>query len=253
MIAATGFAREWRRCRSTWFVFLLAAAGCASPLAPFHKNRALDATESKIPDELPPEQTAKVCLETAEQLERSGHYREAILLYEKARKNAPQAIDYSRRLAALYDRSGDAAGARREFEKALAQHPRDADLLNDFGYALYRQGDLSGAEQRLREAIDLRPDHPRAKMNLAVVLAEQDRLAESFDLFAQVSGPAAAHSNLGVILARRGRREEAVQAFQQAAALDPALSVPSAFLAYLHDRRSPELLEQTAFTGRRSY
>lgn len=181
--------------------------------------------------ELSPAQAAQACIVTAEELEKAGHGREAIALYERARRHDPDQIDYSRRLAVLYDQAGDAPRARSEYDKALAQHPDNADLCNDAGYFHLQQGELTEAEKMLRQALARDANHQRAWTNLGIVLAQQGRYQDSFEAFAKVSGAAAAHANVGAIMARQGRLEEAEQAFRKALQLNPRLPQPRAFLA----------------------
>ncbi|HUE69887.1 MAG TPA: tetratricopeptide repeat protein [Pirellulaceae bacterium] len=202
-----------------------------STLPPHGKN-ARPVRESTS-DELPEAQTVHACLTAAEELAVEGHAREAALLYEKARGLDPQATDYSRRLAGLYDLQGDLARAGTEFRAALAAAPHDADLLNDYGCFLDRQGNYAEAERLLRQALSANPQHERAQVNLGITLAHQGRFQEAFDTFSAVVGPAAAHSNVGMLLARQGRREEALQAFQQALAIDPDVSQARAAVEYL--------------------
>ncbi|MEX0818062.1 MAG: tetratricopeptide repeat protein, partial [Pirellulaceae bacterium] len=121
--------------------------------------------------ELSPKQAAQACITTAEKLEAAGHRREAIGLYQRARQHRPQAIDYSRRLAVLYDQEGDSANALREYGEAIAADPNNADLANDFGYFHFIQGDLASAEASFRKALTLDQNHPRAWTNLGLVLA----------------------------------------------------------------------------------
>jgi Flp pilus assembly protein TadD len=170
---------------------------------------------------------------TADELAQHGHRREAILLYERAQSLDPK-VQVSRYLAVLYDQD-NSPEALTEYNLALAANPKDADLLNDFGFYYYKRGDLTNAEQQLRAAIGQSPRHERAWVNLGMVLGEQGRYRESFEAFAKVVSPAAAHSNLGMILAKNGRQAEAQKEFRQALSLEPGLEQPRAVLAYLED------------------
>lgn len=176
-------------------------------------------------DNISPQKTLELCLTTAADLQQQGHTREAMKLYEKARAMDPGAINYSARMAQLYAIDGRYAEAIGEYEQALAKSPSDVELLNDMAYAHQQQKDFARAEARLRQALSIAPLHTRAKTNLGIVLAEQSRYQESFDVFAAIVGPAAAHSNVGAIMARQGRTAEARQALSQAIAIDPACQV----------------------------
>jgi tetratricopeptide (TPR) repeat protein len=183
--------------------------------------------------ELPPKQAAQACLETAKVLQAHGDAREAILLFERARRLDPHQRQVSRFLASLYDQQGNDTRALAEYRNALELAPHDADLLNDFGYHYYRNQDWKQAEAYFRKALAQAPNHERAWVNLGLALGEQGRYPESFDAFSKVLGPAAAHSNLGVILASHERPAEADAEFKQALRLNPDLPQARAFLAQL--------------------
>ena len=191
----------------------------------------------KVATELPPEHKAQACITTAEALEVQGHDQEATLLYERARAADPNAIDYARRLAALYDRLGNVARAEQEFQEALQTSPQDMDLLNDYGYFQMRRGEVAAAESTFRDVLSESSAHEQARINLALTLAKQARWQESFETFAPAVGAAAAHSNVGVLMAKAGHYQDAERAFQQALTLDPALPQPRAFLDKLHSIR----------------
>ena len=188
--------------------------------------------------ELPPKQAAQLCLATARQMQEKGQAEQAIALYEKARQDDPTLASVAHPLAFLYDQQGDGVHALGEYQKALAASPNDPDLLNDFGYYYYRRGNFAEAKKWFRQAIALAPTHRQARTNLALVLGNEGQFQESYELFAAVVGPPAAHSNVGVLMAKQGHYDQARESFQKALALDPTLPQPKAFLAYL-DRRDP--------------
>jgi len=225
-------------------VSLVSAGGCASikQLAPAGTGTgSTSQSTASNPDELPKPQTVQACITTAEPLASDGHVREAVLLYEKARSLNPKAMDYSRRLAALYDMSGDLAQATAEFNAALAAAPTDADLLNDAGCFHDRKGNPAEAERLLRRAIAASPQHARAQINLGIALAHQGQFQEAFDTFVPIVGPAAAHSNIGMLLAKQGRNEEALRAFHQALALNANLPQARAAADYIQSVHSSRL------------
>jgi Tfp pilus assembly protein PilF len=192
-----------------------------------------------VPGELPPKEAARACMVAAEELQNNGHTQQAILLYEKARKNDPSLKSVSHHLAVLYDAQGDSARSLSEYNKALECDPKNASLLSDLGYYYYERQNLAEAEQSLRKALAIDPNHQKALSNLGLVLAGEGRFDESFAAFSKVVGPAAAHSNLGVLMAKQGRYDEAKQAFHRALTMDSTLEQPKAFLAYL-DRQQPD-------------
>ncbi len=238
--------------RNYRFLFLLLGLlamaswpGCAGP--GFFSSKTIPLSESadgqsmttEPPQgELPPKEAARACFVAAEELQKSGHAEQAILLYEKARGNDPSLKLVAHHLAVLYDAQGDSTRSLAEYNKALESEPKNPSVLSDLGYYYYERGNLPDAEQSLRKALALAPNHQKALNNLGLVLAGQGRFDESFQVFAKVVGPAAAHSNVGVLMAKQGRYDLARQAFRQALALDATLPQPKAFLAYL-DKQQP--------------
>ena len=207
-------------------------------------------TGQKTPDELPPKETAKLCVATAEEMQKQGHPDQAIFLLEKARENDPSLPKIAHHLALLYDAQGDGTRALSEYQKALAAAPKDPDLLNDFGYYHYRRGNLAEAEKSYRQVLSIAPKHKMAQTNLALVLGHQRRYQESVELFTKAVGAAAAHSNVGVIMTEQGDYDLARHAFVEASRLDETLQQPKAFLAYLDQRQSKGAPETAMSTAR---
>lgn len=226
-------------------------AGCQLPSITDSFKHSLGVSPSSAlfdDSELSPRKAAEACIVTAEKLEAAGHRREAIGLYEKARQHDAKALDYSRRLAVLYDKEGDVANAAREYTQAIVNEPKSPDLLNDYGYFHLTQGDFAAAESHFRKAISFDENHQRAWMNLGITLAHQTRYQEAFDAFARVVGPAAAHSNVGAIMAKQGQVQQAKKAFQQALSLNRALRQPQAFLSYYAQHSSQPTATSASFT-----
>jgi Flp pilus assembly protein TadD len=199
-----------------------------SPVAQSSIERSAEHTPN-----ISPQRAAKLALEAAFQMEKSGHERLAVEQYERARQLDPKLTQVAHRLAVLHDRQGDFARAAIEYKKALEARPKDAGLLNDMAYHCYQRGDWSGAETWLRQALAVDPKHQRAWINLGMTLAQQGKTKEGFEAFAKVVSPAEAKSNLGMILAQRGQYEDARQAFRESLALEPDSSLTRAALTRL--------------------
>jgi len=204
---------------------------------------ALGASAS-TPAELPPGESAKVCLTTAEALEKGGKDREAIGLYEKARVIDPNLKQVARKLGVLYDRTLQHDKAKAEFDKALALRPHDADILTDFGYGFYTRGLWSEAEKYLRQAIVADPKHVRAWTNLGMTLGQREQYDDALQAFQKAVNPPQAYCNLAFIYTTQGKREEAKAAYRQALALEPGLQLARSALTRLESpsdeaRRAP--------------
>ncbi len=170
---------------------------------------------------------------TAEELEKNGQAEQAIVLYEKARKNDPGLKTIAHHLAVLNDVQGDSTRSLSEYKRAIEAEPNSADVYSDLGYYYFKRENLGDAERMLRKALEIDPKHAKALTNLGMVLAAEKRFDESFAAFSQVVGPAAAHSNVGVLMAKQGRTDDARKQFHEALALDATLKQPKAFLEYL--------------------
>jgi Tfp pilus assembly protein PilF len=170
---------------------------------------------------LTPQRTAKLALETAIEMEKSGHTKVAVEQYEKARQLDPNLTEVAHHLAVLYDRQGDFKQAAAEYKKTVEARPKDADVWNDLAYHYYQRGDWAQAEAALRNSLAVNPKHERAWINLGMTFAQQDKRDEAFEAFTKVVSPAEAHSNLGMLLAQNGKYEEAKQAFRESLELEP--------------------------------
>lgn len=177
------------------------------------------------PIELPPKQAAVACLAAAQELDKNGQVKEAVILYERAREQDPSsAATISRRLAVLYDLSGDFAKATSEYTALLAAKPNDPALVNDFGYSYYARGDFARAEEYLKKAAQLDPNSKRAWLNLGLVVAAQNRYDEGFQAFRRAGSEAEAHTNLAFVMTSHGRTEDAKAAYRRALELEPGLA-----------------------------
>ena len=189
------------------FSVVLFSAGCAS----FNRSgepRPLSSASSLDTKSLA-SSGAGIAFSRAESAERDGKTDTAIRYYEQARTLDPNLAHLSRRLAVLYDQRGDDARARSAYEHALQLQPRDPDLLNDFGVYYLARENWPAAETWFRRSLAIDATHPRATNNLAMSLAMQNRLRESYEAFSRVVGPASAYSNLGVLLTTGPNRRSA--------------------------------------------
>jgi predicted negative regulator of RcsB-dependent stress response len=80
-----------------------------------------------------------------------------------------------------YLATGQYSHARSFVEDAGSEFTEDADFAVLEAMLLYGENDLDGAARKLRLAIALEPDHWGARLNLAYILIQQDRIEESAD------------------------------------------------------------------------
>ncbi|MFP6580827.1 MAG: tetratricopeptide repeat protein [Myxococcota bacterium] len=125
-------------------------------------------------------------------------------------------------LVALDDRSGLVAALTRGERYGLLGAQRFAML----GNLLLEEGDPSAARRAFERALKLGLRTPRLKIQLALILADEDENLETAEKLARsalASGgdPAAGNDALGAVLLRQGRNFEAVRSFRQALRASP--------------------------------
>jgi tetratricopeptide (TPR) repeat protein len=100
----------------------------------------------------------------------------------------------------------------------------------NWGTALQSEGRQQEAIPYLRRSVELSPDNPYARNNLAVALESQGELAEAIRHLRHAihvdPGFGDGHKNLGTALAEIGRREEALRHLLEAARLEPESPEP---------------------------
>jgi tetratricopeptide (TPR) repeat protein len=195
--------------------------------------------------ELPPEKSAKLCLATADEMDKAGHLDQAIAQCELARQHNPKQPGVGRKLAALYARAGQFDKAVDEYQKELAKTPKDADLLNDLGYCYYEKQDYPQAEKYLRQAIAAKASLQRAHANLGLALGRQEKWKESLDEFKKAGSLGAAHANLAAMYHAAGQDDNARRECQIALGLDSQLKAARDLLAALDEKaKEPHAIQQ---------
>ncbi|HMF11192.1 MAG TPA: tetratricopeptide repeat protein, partial [Gemmataceae bacterium] len=195
-----------------------------------------------VRDELPKDKAIQTSLSFARNLDKSGSDDAAIDQYEKVIRLSPDHPEAMRRLAVLYDRRADFTNAEAAYKKLAKMHPRDPDLTCDWGYSYYLRNNWKEAEAKLRRALELDKQHARARCNLGLVLGQQDRFDEAFQMFRQAGlDEADAHCDLAFVFWTRGpsfydrARRECVMARQ----INPACSKAQELLAQVEAAQHP--------------
>lgn len=239
--------------RLTWCAGILVATGCATPtLTPGNLTERsstesmshtmapmVTSSKSKDPD-LPADQSAKLCMATAEELEKNGHYDQAVNQYELALKHEPRTPGIGRKLAACYARQGQYDKSIAQYQKELAVSPKDADLLNDLGYTFYEKEDYENAEKYLRQAIAARQNYQRAHGNLGLVLGKQMKWKECLEAFKKAGTPATAQANLAAMYMAANRPDDARRCCNIALGLDPSLKTAKELMTKLDSMTKDE-------------
>jgi Tfp pilus assembly protein PilF len=219
---------------------LLAQTGCVTSTG-LMATATLPAAPASH-DELPKDKAIQTCLTYARSLDKNGNDEAAIDQYERLLRLCPDHPEAVRRLAVLYDRQADFSKSEVAYRKLAKLHPRDADLMCDWGYSYYLRNNWREAEARLRRALELDKKHTRARCNLGLVLGQEDRFDEAFQLFLQAGlDQSDAHCDMAFVYWTRGVKyyDRAKRECLLARQLNPACSKAMELLAQLDEAQRP--------------
>jgi Tfp pilus assembly protein PilF len=221
---------------------LLVQVGCAG-------TAGLSSTTASAPvsapgghDDLSPDKALQTVLTCGRTLDKAGNDDGAIVQYEKVLQLSPNHVEASRRLAVLYDRRSDFTRSEPLYRQLAQSHPRDADLFCDWGYSYYLRNNWKEAEVKLRRALEIDRRHARARCNLGLVLGQQDRYTEAFQMFRDAGlDEADAHCDLAFVYWSQSHHlEDAKRECQRACQLNSACSRAKELLAQLeHSPKGP--------------
>ncbi|HQR06162.1 MAG TPA: tetratricopeptide repeat protein [Gemmatales bacterium] len=234
--------------RLSWCVVLMPSLGCALPSmqqsAPSMPNKVGPEISSqptvnssaitKDPD-LPPEKANQLCLATAEELEKNGHFEQACGQYELALQHDSRQPAVNKKLAACYAKAGLFDKSIAQYQKCIAASPKDADLINDLGYTYYEKEDFVTAEKHLRQSIALKPTLQRAHGNLGLALGRQCKWKESLEEFKKACSPGMAQANLAAMYLAAKQYDDARRSCNIALGLEPNLKTAKDLLAKLDE------------------
>ena len=111
-----------------------------------------------------------------------GEFAQAEACFDQVLKILPDnpGIYYNRGMARSSQEKFD--GAREDFLRALDADPADVDCLNNLGVMDFMQGKFDEARSRFQAALQIRPDYPRALLNLCDVAMAENNQAEAIRL-----------------------------------------------------------------------
>ena len=167
--------------------------------------------------------TAKIHVEMARMLGRSGEKGGAEIHYREALKLSPQLLEAQLGYARLLVARGEPQQACGWFERAHQEHPESATACNDLGLCYAECDRALDALAAMQRAIDLQPEEMRYRNNLARLLVAENQTEEALLALLAVHPPAVAHYNAGYLLEAHGKRVAAAAHFKKAASLDPSL------------------------------
>ena len=174
------------------------------------------------PAKITPAQEADVQIAFARAAEQQGDFEGAMAAYTQAIRKDQKRFDACIRLAILHDRLGQFKESDSLYRQALEMHPADPDIFSDMGYSFYLQRRWAEADRCLKQALAIKPDHPRAHNNLALLKVRDGRIDEALAEFRKGGGtPCQAHCNLAFALALEGRLDDAQGQYKLALTAEP--------------------------------
>jgi Tfp pilus assembly protein PilF len=162
--------------------------------------------------------------------QKNGNLEAAAQQYRKALQIDPKNRSALIGMARLQHGMGDMKGAIHTYREALNWYRDDAVIMNDLGLCHARNGERELAINVLRTAVQISPERPMYRNNLAAVLVEADRPEEALAYLAQAHGDAVAHYNVGYLLHQAGKNELAADYFSRSLEIDPSMQQARAML-----------------------
>lgn len=173
-------------------------------------------------------------------LHRQGQRKQAVALYEAARKVAPRDPDVLYLLGLCRLELGQIEEGMRHMRTLVRIQPNNAAAHHALGKALASLGNTVPARRHLEKALALDPDLLDSVLELARIAQKSGAPAHAEallrDALARHPGHAALWNNLGTVCRRQGNAGAARVAWRRAIELDPRLAGPYCNLAMLEAR-----------------
>lgn len=167
-------------------------------------------------------------------LARARLWADPRLLWEEARRRAPDKARPLINLGVLAAERGDRERAAGYFDRVVLLEPRNAEALYNRGKLRLDAGDLRAAEADLQQAADADPSRPRIWINLGIArlrLGDTRGAREAMEAALQIDpGEPRALTNLAEIHRSEGRTAEAIRLYRHALDSDPGYAHAAARL-----------------------
>lgn len=164
-------------------------------------------------------------LQTAMAHQNAGRLAEAIKIYNRILRDAPDNFGCIYSLAMLYAQQGNLRAATDMFRRAVTMRPDNLDVLYNFAVALSMTGNHDEAAGNYKRILEISPQHANARNNYAATLLQNGQVAAALNqydaLIAANPKLADAYNNRGMTLHQVKRFADAVSDYDKAIALKP--------------------------------
>ena len=165
--------------------------------------------------------------------EQRGNGEEAERLYQKALSLNAKDLGGLMALARLRDRQNRTDEAVAYYQQAARAHAKEAGVYNDLGLCYAKRRFYHDSITSLQKAVQLQPQKPLYRNNLAAVLVETGDVDGAYAQLAAVHEEAVAYYNLGYLMYRKGQPKAAAVLFNKALERKPSMAEARIFLERL--------------------
>lgn len=158
--------------------------------------------------------------------------------YQKALDLDPKSIDALLGMSRLEQLAGRTADAEKHLAKAQKLRPKDPLVHAAWAEYYASQQQWGPAVKKYRDAIDLAPDEPLFKHQLAVILGKSGDWDGSYSTFESIVTPGEAHYNVGYLQHQQGELVEAERHLRLAVEAKPDLALAVGLLARIQKERT---------------
>lgn len=172
--------------------------------------------------------------------ERAGNLNKAIVSYEKAVQQDPEAIEVFRALAQVNLRLGQAEPALRAAERARDLAPQDPSSLIFLGNVFVAQGNLAKAADSYQQALALDPKNLRALENLGnyYAMVDPEKSLDYYQRYLDIDpNDPEMIFQIGMAQHKVGKVDKAISSFEKSISYDPRQVAPYLALAEIYDAR----------------
>jgi len=158
--------------------------------------------------------------------------------YQKALDLDPKSVDALLGLSRLEQLAGRNADAEKHLQKAQKLRPKSPLVHAAWAEYYAAQQQWGPAVKKYRDAIELAPDEPLFKHQLAVILGKSGDWDGAYTTFETIVTSGEAHYNIGYLLHQQGQLVEAERHLRLAVEAKPDLGLAVGLLAKIQKERS---------------